>query len=91
MLLSFSQPLRAKSTTQSHRAPIYYVDLTLREGVDTAEALRQAAKQGKEQEKADHALESAAKLGFSNGLLEETEEEREAVLEEFFGPGDVAA
>lgn len=89
--LPLSLKLRAKSTTQSHRAPIYYVDLTLREGVDTAEALAQATAQGKEQEKADHALEAAARTGLSNGLLEETEEEREAVLEEFFGQGDVAA
>ena len=84
--LPLSLKLRAKSTTQSHRAPIYYVDLTLREGVDTAEALRQATSQGQEQEKADHALEAAARLGLGNGLLEETEEEREAELEEFFGP-----
>ncbi|MGK9452205.1 hypothetical protein ACSSZE_13270 [Acidithiobacillus caldus] len=60
------------------------MDLTLREGVDNAEALRQATRQGKEHEEADHALEAAARLGLSNGLLEETEEEREAVLEEFF-------
>lgn len=83
--LPLSLKLRAKSTTQSHRAPIYYVDLTLREGVDTEEALRQATNQGKEHEGTDHALEAAARLGLSNGLLEETEEEREAVLEEFFG------
>ncbi len=82
--LPLSLKLRAKSTTQSHRAPIYYVDLTLREGVDNEEALRQATIQGKEQQEADHALEAAARVGFGNGTLEETEEEREAVLEEFF-------
>jgi hypothetical protein len=29
--------LRAKSTTQSHRTPVYYVDLTLRDGQTLAE------------------------------------------------------
>ena len=82
--LPLSLKLRAKSTTQSHRAPIYYVDLTLREGVDTAEALGQANLQGKQHAEEGHALEAAARLGFSNGILEETDEEREAVLEEFF-------
>lgn len=82
--LPLSLKLRAKSTTQSHRAPIYYVDLTLREGVDNQEALGQSILQGKEHKEADHALEAAARLGFSNGVLEETDEEREAVLEEFF-------
>ncbi len=82
--LPLSLKLRAKSTTQSHRAPIYYVDLTLREGVDSNEALAQATIQGKEHAEENHALEAAARLGFSNGILEETEEEREAVLEEFF-------
>ena len=86
--LPLALKLRAKSTTQSHRAPIYYVDLTLREGVDNQEALRQAGIQGKEHAEEDHALEAAARLGFSNGILEETEEEREAVLEEFFGGED---
>ncbi len=66
------------------------MDLTLRDGVDNAEPLRQATSQGQEQEQADHALEAAARRGLSNGLQEETEEEREAVLEEFFGPGEAA-
>lgn len=59
--------------------------------MDNTEALRQATNQGKEHGDADNALEAAAKLGFSNGVLEETEEEREAVLEEFFGAEDPSA
>ena len=89
--LPLSLKLRAKSTTQSHRAPIYYVDLTLREGVDSNEALGQATIQGKEHTEEDHALEAAARLGFSNGILEETEEEREAVLEEFFAQDEATS
>lgn len=34
--------LRAKSTTQSHRAPVYYVDLTLRDGMKLPQALNEA-------------------------------------------------
>ncbi|MFW2125251.1 hydrolase or metal-binding protein, partial [Acinetobacter ursingii] len=42
--------LRGKSTTQSYRQPVYYVDLTLREGVSLNEAIMQA-KQMDEQSK----------------------------------------
>jgi hypothetical protein len=58
------------------------------QGVDNQEALGQSIHQGNEFKEADHALEAAARLGFSNGILEETEEEQEAVLEEFFGGED---
>ena len=34
--------LRGKSTTQSHRSPIYYVDLTVKTGVTLAEAIGNA-------------------------------------------------
>jgi hypothetical protein len=43
--------LRGKSTTQSYRTPIYYVDLTLRDGVNLQEAIS-SAKQIDEQSKA---------------------------------------
>ncbi|WP_312261270.1 hypothetical protein [Candidatus Igneacidithiobacillus taiwanensis] len=85
--LPLSLKLRAKSTTQSHRAPIYYVDLTLREGVDKDEALGQAQQEGKLHQAEDQALEVAARLGLANGPFEETEEEAEAVAEEFFPEG----
>ena len=42
--------LRGKSTTQSYRQPVYYVDLTLREGISLNEAIIQA-KQIDEQSK----------------------------------------
>lgn len=31
--------LRAKSTTQSYRTPVYYVDLTLRDGISLNDAI----------------------------------------------------
>jgi hypothetical protein len=34
--------LRGKSTTQSYRTPIYYVDLTLRDGTNLQEAITSA-------------------------------------------------
>jgi hypothetical protein len=34
--------LRGKSTTQSYRTPVYYVDLTLRDGVNLQQAIQMA-------------------------------------------------
>ncbi|WP_248885635.1 hypothetical protein [Acidithiobacillus acidisediminis] len=48
-----------------------------------------ASKQETDKE-TNHAWEAAARLGLSNGLLEETDEEREAVLEEFFSGEDAS-
>ena len=79
--------LRGKSTVQSHRAPIYYVDLTVRTGMTLAEAIV-AAKAEDDQRKASGfdqaALDEAAKQGFANGVFEESEEDRAYVVEEFF-------
>jgi len=79
--------LRGKSTTQSHRTPIYYVDLTVRAGMTMAEAVA-AAMAEDEQRKASGfdqaALDEAARHGFANGAFEESEDEGGAVVEEFF-------
>lgn len=79
--------LRGKSTVQSHRAPIYYVDLTVRTGMTLAEAIV-AAKTEDDQRKSSGfdqaALDEAAKQGFANGVFEESEEDRASVVEEFF-------
>ena len=79
--------LRGKSTTQSHRTPIYYVDLTIRDGISLDEALRQAWETHK-QRKVDGydqtRLDMAAQAAFENGCFEDTPEEREALTEEFF-------
>src|SRR5690606_18721753 len=40
--LPLALKLRGKSTTQSHRAPIYYVDLTIRDGLSLTEAIAEA-------------------------------------------------
>lgn len=85
--LPLSMKLRAKSTTQSHRAPVYYVDLTIREGTTLEEAISEACALSKQRKEVGHyqaALDSAARVGFENGAFEETEEEIPDVLEEFF-------
>ena len=84
--------LRGKSTTQSHRAPIYYVDLTVRTGMTMAEALGQARLESEGRKAAGFdqaALDEAARDGFAAGAFEESEEDGLGVVEEFF-PDDVA-
>ncbi len=89
--------LRGKSTTQSHRAPIYYVDLTMRTGMTTAEAVTEARKLGEDRKVAgidQIGLDGAARRGFTAGAFEDSAEEGGAVVEEFFsgeGNGDKRA
>ncbi|HEY8102865.1 MAG TPA: hydrolase or metal-binding protein [Burkholderiaceae bacterium] len=79
--------LRAKSTTQSHRTPIYYADLNVRgerkleEAIAEARALDEVKREvGFDQA----ALDAAAKEGFANGAFEESSEEMPEIAEEFF-------
>ncbi len=79
--------LRGKSTTQSHRAPIYYVDLTVRTGMALAEAIAGARAEDEHRKGAGFdqvALEEAARQGFANGAFEESEEEGADLVEEFY-------
>ena len=79
--------LRGKSTTQSHRAPVYYVDLCLRDGMTLKEAVVQArtsAAQHQESGVDIQALEAAARLALANGAFEDSEEEIPDIVEEFF-------
>lgn len=81
--------LRGKSTVQSHRTPIYYVDLTIREGTTLEDAIRQAQETHDRRMKGgfdQQALDHAAKTGLENGVFEESVEELPAVAEEFFLP-----
>lgn len=79
--------LRGKSTTQSRRAPVYYVDLIPRTGVNLAQAIA-AGKALHEDRRAagidQGALDEAARQGFACGAFEESAEEGMAVVEEFF-------
>lgn len=79
--------LRGKSTTQSYRTPVYYVDLTLREGVSLNDAIVQA-KQIDEQSKVvgfyQEALDHVARQGFANAQFEVNAEETLDLVEEFY-------
>lgn len=79
--------LRGKSTTQSHRAPIYFVDLTLRAGQSLHEAVEQArAERAKQAELGvdQAALDEAARRGFAMGAFEDVEDDGLPIIEEFF-------
>ena len=79
--------LRGKSTTQSHRAPVFYVDLCLRDGVSLEDAVTQARLAGAQQQDAGvniTALELAARMALANGAFEEGEEEVPAIVDEFY-------
>ena len=79
--------LRGKSTRQSHGTPIYYVDLTVRTGVALEDALLEAKRIDEVRQAAGFdqvALEVAARQGLNNGAFEDSEEEGDEVVEEFF-------
>ena len=79
--------LRGKSTTQSHRSAIYYVDLTIREGMSLENAISEAKAIHDRRTQAGHdqvALEEAAKAGFANGAFEDSADEMPLVLDEFY-------
>lgn len=87
--------LRGKSTTLSHRTPIYYVDLTLRAGSSLGQVVA-LARQERVQQTAlgldQAALDEAARQGLALGEFEESEEEGVEVVEEFYpGPGTEGA
>jgi len=78
--------LRGKSTRQSHGTPIFYVDLTIRGGMDMSETLRGASELDEQRQIAGFdqvALDEAARRGFDNGAFED-KEDRHVVIEEFF-------
>ncbi len=83
--------LRGKSTRQSHGTPIFYVDLTVRGGMNIAEMLQSANELETQRQSAEFdqvALDEAARRGFSNGAFEDSEEDSGAVIEEFFSSPD---
>lgn len=79
--------LRGKSTTQSYRAPVYYVDLTLRYDVNLQEAI-QTAKEIDQKSKLcgfnQAALDQIAVQGYANAKFEVNVEEGLDLVEELF-------
>lgn len=85
--LSLELRLRGKSTTQSHRSPIYYVDLVVPAGKTLTQVIALAKEEAQSRTTAGFdqaALDEAARKGFAAGAFEESEEEGVAVVEEFF-------
>ncbi len=81
--------LRGKSTTQSHRSAIYYVDVSVRDGMTLESAITEARTLDVRRKEAglnQVALDEAGKVGFSNAEFEFNEEEIPEIIEEFF-PG----
>jgi hypothetical protein len=79
--------LRGKSTRQSHSAPIFYTDITVRSGMSMEEALLTARQLDESRQSAGFdqiALDAAARQGLSNGAFEDNEEDSGAIAEEFF-------
>lgn len=79
--------LRGKSTRLSHGTPIFYVDLSVRSGMTVEDVLNEAKQRHEARQLAGFdqaALDAAARQGFGNGAFEDSEEEGESVIEEFF-------
>ncbi|WP_423378126.1 phage capsid protein [Burkholderia sp. LMG 32019] len=79
--------LRGKSTTQSFRSAIYYVDLGVRAGSKLEQALIEAKELDTRRRAAGFdqaALDAAARAGFANGAFEDSPDETAAVVEEFY-------
>ncbi|MDI4479537.1 hydrolase or metal-binding protein [Moraxella osloensis] len=79
--------IRGKSTTQSYRTPIYYVDLTLQDRINLKDAVENAQAIHAEQVKSgfnQQALEDVAKLGYANSAFEMDGDDGMSIVEEFY-------
>lgn len=79
--------LRGKSTTQSHRAAIYYVDIGIREGTTLEEAITEAKSLDARRKEAGFdqpAMDEAGRVGFGNAAFEFSKEEIPEIIEEFY-------
>jgi len=79
--------LRGKSTTQSYRSAIYYVDIGVRSGSTLEDAISTARELDARRKAAGFdqaALDAAARTGFSNGAFEDSIEDGAAVVDEFY-------
>ena len=87
--------LRAKSTRQSYGKPIFYADLTLREGWTLEQTLLEAQRVEEERQHSgfdQQALDQAARAGLANGAFEDSAEEAPDIIEEFYpDPGQATS
>lgn len=83
--------LRGKSTAQSYRTAIYYVDLVVPSTLSLEAAIAQARELAQQREDCgfdQSALDEAARKGFANGAFEESAEDVPAIVEEFYPEQD---
>jgi hypothetical protein len=81
--------LRGKSTTQSYRSVIYYVDLGIRSGNRLEAAISEAHELDARRRATGFdqaALDAVARAGLANGAFEESIEDVAAVADEFYPP-----
>lgn len=79
--------LRGKSTTQSYRTPVYYVDLTLKDGINLQQAIQMAQdidQQSKQIGFNQNALDQVARQCFANAQFEVNTEEGLDLVEGFY-------
>lgn len=79
--------LRGKSTTQSYRQPVYYVDLTLRDNMSLNDAIAMAREIDQNSKAAgfyQEALDFIARQGFANARFEVNSDEGLEVVDEFY-------
>ncbi|MCA6127297.1 hydrolase or metal-binding protein [Thalassolituus oleivorans] len=79
--------LRSKSTTMSHRTPIFYVDLEVASDMTLEDAIAEAKARKAQRDELgldQAALEVAAKNGFANGLAEISDDDIPDIMEEFY-------
>ena len=85
--------LRGKSTRMSRGTPIFYADITLREGMSMEETLTATAELHEQRVRCgfnQKALDAVAKDGLLNGTFEEDEDDISAIVEEFY-PNEIKA
>lgn len=78
--------LRGKSTTQSYRTPVYYVDLTLRDGINLQHAIQMAKDidhQTKQNGFNQTALDQMARQGFAKSEFESKWQDEYEFMKEF--------
>ncbi|MFZ5757922.1 MAG: hydrolase or metal-binding protein [Pseudomonadota bacterium] len=86
--------LRGKSTTQSHRGAIYYVDLVVREGMTLESATTDAKRLASTRLEAgldQTALDATGHAGFGNATFEYGEDEGQEIVEEFYSAAESEA
>ncbi|MEG2359840.1 MAG: hydrolase or metal-binding protein, partial [Acinetobacter sp.] len=79
--------LRGKSTTQSYRTPVYYVDLTLRDGISLQDAIisaKEIDQQSKDAGFNQDALDQMARQSYDNAQFDVDGEEEVEIVEEFY-------